>query len=69
MNEVVCRYGVPASLHSDQGANLCSAVVQELCQLLGIDRTRTSAYHPASCVYSNKMIIAVSLNYECLVFR
>ena len=47
MNEVVCRYVVPASLHSDQGANLCSAVVQELCQLLGIHRTRTSAYHPA----------------------
>ena len=46
MNEVVCRYGVPAYLHSDQGANLCSTVVQELCRLLGIHRTRTSAYHP-----------------------
>ena len=45
MNEVVCRYGVPAYLHSDQGANLCSTVVQELCRLLGIHRTRTSAYH------------------------
>lgn len=32
------------SLHSDQGANLCSAMVQELCHLLGI--TKSSAYHP-----------------------
>ena len=46
LNEVVCRYGVPASLHSDQGANLCSSVVYSLCELLGIATTRTSAYHP-----------------------
>lgn len=47
MNEVVCRYGAPCKLHSDQGANLCSNVIQCLCQLLGITTTRTSAYHPA----------------------
>lgn len=46
LNEVVCRYGVPTSLHSDQGANLCSTVIQSLCQMLGITTTRTSAYHP-----------------------
>ena len=46
MNEIVCRFGVPAHLHSDQGANLRSAVVQKLRQLLGIHSTRTSAYHP-----------------------
>ena len=46
LNEVVCRYGVPTYIHSDQGANLCSAVVKSLCQLLGFTTTRTSAYHP-----------------------
>ena len=46
LNEIVCRYGVPSSLHSDQGANLCSSVIQSLCQLLGVSTTRTSAYHP-----------------------
>ena len=46
LNEIVCRYGVPSSLHSDQGANLCSGVIHSLCQLLGISTTRTSAYHP-----------------------
>ena len=46
MNEIVCRYGVHAYLHSDQGANLRSAVIQQLCQLLGTLSTRTSAYHP-----------------------
>ena len=45
LNKIVCCYGAPAGLHSDQGANLCSSVVQSLCQLLGISTTRTSAYH------------------------
>lgn len=46
VDEIVCRYGVPSYLHSDQGANLCSEVVVCLCNLLGIHKTRTSAYHP-----------------------
>jgi len=47
LNEIVCRYGVPTCIHSDQGANLRSAVIQSPCQLLGITTTRTSAYHPS----------------------
>ena len=46
VDEMVCRYGVPRHLHSDQGANLCSQVIDQLCKLLSICRTRTSAYHP-----------------------
>ena len=46
VDEVICRYGVPTHLHSDQGANLCSAVIHELSHLLGIHTTRSSAYHP-----------------------
>ncbi|KAL5489438.1 hypothetical protein EMCRGX_G018530 [Ephydatia muelleri] len=33
-------------LHSDQGSNLNAEVNQRLCQLLGIERSRTTAYHP-----------------------
>ena len=46
INEVVCRYGVPQYLHSDQGANLTSKVIQSLCKQLGIQRTQSSPYHP-----------------------
>ena len=46
VNEVVCRYGVPSFIHSDQGANLTGQVVSSLCSRLGIKRTQTSAYHP-----------------------
>ena len=46
VDEVICRYGVPHYLHSDQGANFVSAVIQSLCSRLGIKRTQTTPYHP-----------------------
>ena len=45
-NEVICRFGTPEVLHSDQGKNLWSNLIQSLCDLLGIQRTNTTAYHP-----------------------
>ena len=39
-------YGMPSTLHSDQGANLTSNLITALCKNLGISQTRTSAYHP-----------------------
>ena len=43
---MVCWYGVPGSLHSDQGANLNGQVITALCKRLGINKTWTTAYHP-----------------------
>ena len=43
---VICRYGVPEVIHSDQGANFVSEVIQTLCLNLGLTRTQTTAYHP-----------------------
>ena len=49
VKEVVCRFGVPLLIHSDQGCNLNQhAVFTEMCQLLGIQKTRTTARHPQS---------------------
>ena len=46
VDEMVCRYGVPCSLHSDQGVNLNSQVITALCKCLGINKTSATAYHP-----------------------
>ena len=37
---------MPDSIHSDQGRNFESKIFSEMCQLLSINKTRTSAYHP-----------------------
>ena len=46
LNEVVYCYGVPSTLHSDQGANLTSNVVSSLCKRVEIQCTQTTTYHP-----------------------
>ena len=48
VKEFVCRFGVPLELHSDQGTNFESAVFAEMCRVLGISKTRTTAYNPKS---------------------
>jgi transposase InsO family protein len=48
VGEFVSRFGVPLELHSDQGRNFESKLFQEVCQRLGIHKTRTTAMHPQS---------------------
>lgn len=46
LNEIIARFGCPLDLHSDQGANYRSQIFKELCRLLEIRKTRTSARNP-----------------------
>ena len=46
IDEVICRFGVPHYIHSDQGANLISSLMATVCEHLGITQTHTSGYHP-----------------------
>ncbi len=48
VKEFVCRFGVPREIHSDQGRNFESKVFSEMCRLLGMKKTRTTALHPQS---------------------
>ena len=47
-NNFILHYGIPAKIHTDQGANFESQLIKELCDTLGIEKSRTSAYHPMS---------------------
>ena len=42
----VLNFGAPNILHTGQGENFGSNLILEMCRLLGIDKSRTSPYHP-----------------------
>ena len=46
--EVICRYGTPLQIHTDQGREFESALFAEVCERLGSLKTRTCPYRPQS---------------------
>ena len=40
------KFGAPNVLHTDKGKNFGTNIILERCRLLGIDKSRTSPYHP-----------------------
>ncbi|BFZ00191.1 hypothetical protein BsWGS_03230 [Bradybaena similaris] len=48
-------FGAPLKLHSDQGKNFESQLIQELCKMYGIHKTRTSPFNPAANGVTERM--------------
>ena len=46
VDEMFCRFSPPEQLHSDQGRQFEADLLKEVCTLLQIHKTRTTAYHP-----------------------
>ena len=46
IDEMFFRFSPPEQLHSDQGRQFESDLIAEICNMLGIKKTRTTPYHP-----------------------
>ncbi|KFD60515.1 hypothetical protein M514_27302 [Trichuris suis] len=59
VREIFCQYGVPEVLHTDQGSQFESQLFQDVCQELGIKKTRTTPYHPSGNEQAERMNLTI----------
>ena len=45
-NNFIVHYGFPTKIISDQGHNFESELIANLCEVAGVQKLRTSPYHP-----------------------
>eukprot|EP00731_Ephydatia_muelleri_P038941 Em1000g3a len=64
VDEIFCRFSVPEQLHSDQGRQFESAVIKEICNLLHIEKTRTTAYHPQKVCFAYNTSVQATTGYS-----
>ena len=48
LSHAIAYFGVPVQILSDRGPQFESLLLQELCDVLGINKLRTTSYHPQS---------------------
>jgi hypothetical protein len=48
LDEVICRFGFPIRVITDNGVQFISKIFIQLCNILGIHHQRTPLYHPQS---------------------
>ena len=52
----ICEHGVPANILTDQGKELISSGIQQLCARLGIAKIQTAGYNPTGTRQSSDFI-------------
>ena len=61
-NEFITNYSFPEKLLTDQGCNLESQLIKELCKVVHIHKVQTTPYHPettSQCERFNQMLITM----------
>jgi hypothetical protein len=66
LREFICRHSIPEKILSDQGSAYESKVVEQLSELLDIEKIRTSPFHPqgnGQSENSNRTIVKLLRTY------
>ncbi len=41
-----CKFGIPAQIHTDGGKEFVNKLLAELCEMLNVQHSKTTLYHP-----------------------
>ena len=45
---IICRFGCPQIIHTDQGSNFLSRIMKVFCRIFQIKQIKSTAFHPQS---------------------
>ena len=45
VDEWIKKFGAPDVIHTDQGSNFNSEILQDICRIFMFEKTRTTPYH------------------------
>ena len=67
IDEWIMKFGAPDVIHTDQGSNFNSEIMQGICRIFMIEKTRTMPYHPQGKgqVERFNRVIADTLSKDC----
>ena len=46
IDDWIRKFGAPNAFHNDQGSNFNSDIIQDICRVFMIEKTRTTPFHP-----------------------
>ena len=66
VNQFIARFGCPRRIHPDNAANFSGTLLTEVCRLLGIEKSNSSAFHPegnSKCERMMRTILGMLAKY------
>ncbi|KII71217.1 Pro-Pol polyprotein [Thelohanellus kitauei] len=67
LKNIVCRFGVPASIHSDKGRQFESLFFPQLCQIMKIKKSHSTPYHPEGNGLAERIIRTLKMRMRMLI--
>ena len=67
IDEWIMKFGAPDVIHTDQRTNFNSELMQDICRIFMIEKTRTTPYHPqgSGLVERFNRVIADTVSKYC----
>jgi hypothetical protein len=65
--DIICKYGHVEIILTDQGRNFEADLIRELCKLLGVEKLRTTSYHPKAAGEIERFNKSIKTMIACYV--